>query len=85
MNITKLIPFNIRIKSLYWVIKENEIEADLTILFNKIDMDEYDAARVLLNELECKWIMLSHTAPNWFDDHIAKFAKANAMLNFFGY
>ena len=38
MNITKFIPFNIKIKSLYWVRKEREIDSDLSNLFSKIDM-----------------------------------------------
>ena len=54
MNITKLIPFEIRIKTLYWVRKEKEIDSDLSSLFNKIDNDEYDVAMILLNQLRDK-------------------------------
>lgn len=83
MNITKFIPFNIRIKSLYWVRKEREIDSDLSILFSKIDNDEYEQGRVLLNELQNKWTELSFNSPKWFQlDYISQFSKAEAMLNF---
>lgn len=83
MNITKFIPFNIRIKSLYWVRKEREIDSDLSILFSKIDNDEYEQGRVLLNELQNKWTELSFNSPKWFQiDYISQFSRAEAMLNF---
>jgi hypothetical protein len=83
MNITKLIPFNIRIKSLYWVRKEREIDLDLSNLFSKIDNDEYEQGRMLLNELRGKWIEFSHTSPEWFQlEYIPQFSKAESMLNF---
>jgi hypothetical protein len=83
MEITKLIPFNIRIKSLYWVRKESEIDSDLSNLFSKIDNDEYEQGKILLNELRNKWIELSHTSPKWFQlEYIPQFSKAEAMLNF---
>lgn len=83
MNITKFIPFNIRIKSLYWVRKEREIDSDLSNLFSKIDNDEYKEGRVLLNELKNKWTELSFNSPEWFQlDYISQFSRAEAMLNF---
>jgi hypothetical protein len=83
MNITKLIPFEIRIKSLYWVRKEREIDSDLSNLFSTIDDDEYELARVLLNNLKNKWTELSFNSPEWFKiDYISQFSKAEAMLNF---
>lgn len=83
MNITKLIPFNIRIKSLYWVKKEREINLDLSNLFSTIDNDEYEQGRILLNELRDKWVELSYTSPEWFQlEYISQFSKAEAMLNF---
>ena len=83
MNITKLIPYNIRIKSLYWVRKEKEINSDLSNLFSKIDNDEYEQGRSLLNELRGKWVEFSHTSPEWFQlEYIPQFSKAEAMLNF---
>jgi hypothetical protein len=83
INITKLIPFNIRIKSLYWVKKEREIDSDLSNLFSKIDNDEYEQGRISLNELRDKWTEFSHTAPEWFQlEYIPQFSKAEAMLNF---
>ena len=83
MNITKYIPFNIRIKTLYWVRKEKEIKSDLSNLFSKIDNDEYKEGRMLLNELINKWTELSYNSPEWFQiDHISEFVRAEAMLNF---
>lgn len=83
MNITKIIPFNIRIKSLYWFRKEKEINSDLKTLFSKIDNDEYDSAEKLLTELRDKWTEISHTAPQWFVlKYIPEFARAESMLNF---
>jgi hypothetical protein len=83
MNITKLIPVNIRIKSLYWVRKEREIDSDLSNLFSKIDNDEYEQGRILLNELRDKWTEFSQTSPEWFQlKYIPQFSKAEAMLNF---
>jgi len=63
MDITKLIPYNIRIKSLYWVKKEREINSDLSNLFSKIDNDEFEEATILLNDLKNKWIEFSHSSP----------------------
>jgi len=83
MNITKFIPFNIKIKSLYWVRKEREIDSDLSNLFSKIDNDEYKEGRVLLNELKNKWNELTFNSPEWFQlDYISQFSRAEAMLNF---
>lgn len=83
MNITKFIPFNIRIKSFYWVKKEREIDSDLSNLFSKIDNDKYEQGRVLLNELKNKWTELSFNSPEWFQlDYISQFSRAEAMLNF---
>ena len=83
MNITKFIPFNIRIKSLYWVKKEREIDSELSNLFSKIDNDEYEQGRLLLNELRDKWTELSFNSPEWFQlEYISQFEKAEAMLNF---
>jgi hypothetical protein len=83
MTITKFIPFNIKIKSLYWVRKEREIDSDLSNLFSKIDNDEYKEGRVLLNELKNKWDELTFNSPEWFQlDYISQFSRAEAMLNF---
>lgn len=81
VNITKFIPYNIRVKSLYWVRREKEIEIDLTNLFSKIDNDEYEEAWLLLEELKTKWIPIK--CPEWFLlEYIPQFSKAEAMLNF---
>lgn len=83
MNITKMIPFNIRIKTLYWVRKEKEINKDLEKLFKLFDDDRYIECRLLLEELREKWIEFSHKAPQWFVmKYIPEFTRAEAMLNF---
>ena len=83
MNIAKIVPFNIRIKTLYWVRKEKEINSDLLKLFSKIDEDKYKEGRILLNNLKDKWTELSWESPEWFQlEYISQFARAEAMLNF---
>ena len=78
--ITKLIPFSIKIKSLYWVRKEREINSDLKDLFSKIDNDQYEEASILLEELRTKWNI---KCPEWFLlEYIPQFSKAQAMLDF---
>ena len=83
MNIAKIVPFDIRIKTLYWVRKEKEINSDLLKLFSKIDEDKYKEGRILLNNLKDKWTELSWESPEWFQlEYISQFARAEAMLNF---
>ncbi len=84
MNITKLIPVNIRIKSLYWVRKEREIDTDLSNLFSKIDNDDYKQGRILLKQFRDKWTEeLSNGSPEWFDfQYMPEFVRAEAMLDF---
>lgn len=83
MNISKIIPFSIRIKTLYWVKKEKEIDNDLLKLFNKIDEDDYVEARLLLESLRKKWTVLSQNSPDWFQlEYISQFSRAESMLNF---
>lgn len=84
MNISKIIPFSIRIKTLYWVKKEKEIDNDLLKLFNKIDDgDDYVETRLLLESLRKKWTLLSKNSPDWFQlEYISQFSRAESMLNF---
>ena len=78
--LSKLIPFKITVKSLYWVRKEREINLDLEDLFSKIDNDQYEEASILLKELRIKWNI---KCPEWFLlEYIPQFSKAEAMLNF---
>ncbi len=82
-NITKLIPANIRIKSLYWVIKEKEINLDLSELFSLIDIADYEKANTLLPILYNKWHEISYKAPEWFSlEYMPKFTRAESMLSF---
>lgn len=81
--ISKFIPFDIRIKSLYWVRKEKEIDEELTQLFKVIDADKYNEGRIMLEQLREKWEVFSHNAPQWFQlEYLSQFSKAESMLNF---
>lgn len=81
--ITKLIPANIRIKSLYWVKKEKEIDSDLLLLFSLIDNDKYLEAEETLNDLKNKWVEQFHHAPEWFIfEYKPQFVRAEAMISF---
>jgi len=83
MNWKELIPWDIKIKSLYWVQKEKEINKDLEDIFYLIDQDAYADARLLKDYFFDKWTLISHNAPEWFQlDYIPEFSRAEAMLNF---
>ena len=79
MDISKYIPLSIQIKTLYWVMKEIEIEAELAVLFAEIDDEKYEEAREYLEYLKEKWPV---QGPGWFHAHIAELARAEAMLDF---
>ena len=81
--LAKYIPFEIRVKSLYWVRKEKELDIDLINLFSLIDVEELDAAGVTLNGLLEKWTETSHRAPKWFmEKSLPQLQKAEAMILF---
>lgn len=83
MNLTKFIPWGIKIKSWYWVKKEKEIDKELTELFNLIDTDQYKEARILLNKLQDKWNTEGGLVPNWFyKEHVSLLVKAESQLDF---
>jgi len=83
MNISKIIPFNIRVKTLYWVRKEKEINSDLSLLFSKIDNNDYVEGKLLLENLKNKWIEFSQKSPEWFQlEYISQFSRAESMLYF---
>ena len=91
INFSKIIPINVRIKTLYWVRKERlywvrkerEINVDLERLFDKIDTDKYSEALTILNQLREKWTPFSFNYPKWFQiEYIGQFSKAEAMINF---
>jgi len=86
MNISKLIPFSVRIKTLYWVRKEKEIDSDLTELFALIDEDDYKQGRIKLELLVDKWTLFSQSSPKWFQlEYISQLSKAESMMNFLEY
>lgn len=73
MNWKKLIPAQtyIKIKSLYTIEREKILNSELTELFGLIDIDEYNKAEVLLNELKLK-----------YGDTVPELSKASAMISF---
>lgn len=80
--LTKFIPAQTQIKSLYWVRKEKKLDHDLNVLFSLIDDEIYISARYALNDLVEKW-PCAQSSPSWFKEKCyPAFAKAEAMLNF---
>lgn len=83
MDIRKYIPWQIKIKSLYWVIKEKEIDYDLKKLFDLIDNGEFNEGRVMLSTLRMKWELFSQSAPKWFQmEYPPQFVKAESIISF---
>ena len=75
-TLCKFIPSRVRIKTLYWVQKEIEIDKDLTKLFELIDNDQFSGAFKLLEELQLKWIGIKPNPPDWFHkDYIGQLTK----------
>ena len=81
-NITKFIPFEIRIKTLYWVNLEREIKYELERLYEVIDNGDVKFARMMLNDMLEKWEPIGIDCPKWFWEYIAKFQNADSMISF---
>jgi hypothetical protein len=80
-NITKLIPFGIKVKSLYWVRKSREINDELEDLFGFIDDDMYNEAEIMLKSMQEKWEGIE--TPEWFFyEYLSQLTRAEAMINF---
>lgn len=78
----KLIPIEIKIKSLYWKEKEDQIENDLKNIFNLLDNDDYDDVEKLISQFRLKWENNAETYPLWLYEKIAQISKAQAMFDF---
>ena len=82
MNISKLIPCKIIIKTLYWTRKENEMIADLNRVCEKIDKEESDA-RESFEEIKEKWETQAEKAPYWFAKELySELIRLETMLAF---
>lgn len=82
-TLCKFIPRKVRIKTLYWVQKEIEIDKDLEKLFELIDNDQFSGAFKLLEELKLKWLGIKPNPPDWFyKDYTGQLIKAETMLYF---
>ena len=82
-SLCRFIPYRVKIKSLYWVLKEAEINSELEVLFSKIDNDCFNEAFLILENMQSKWIGFKPNPPDWFrKDYIGQLTKAETMLYF---
>ena len=77
----KLVPVEIKIKSLYWREKEVEMENDLKNIFNLLDNDNYDNVENLIDQFREKWES-TEIYPLWLYQIFAQINKAESMYNF---
>lgn len=78
--IKKLIPVEIKIKSLYWKQKESEMESDLIKIYHKLDIDEYDGVQQMIDEFHQKWDGMK--MPLWLGLKSAEISRAQSMYVF---
>lgn len=77
--IKKLIPVEIKIKSLYWKQKEDEMDSDLQKIFHKLDIDEYDDVQNMIDEFHQKWDAIKK--PMWLSLKSAEISRAQSMYH----
>ena len=78
--IKKLIPVEIKIKSLYWKQKESEMESDLIKIYHKLDIDEYDGVQQMIDEFHQKWDGMK--MPLWLSLKSAEISRAQSTYHF---
>lgn len=78
--IKKLIPVEIKIKSLYWKEKEKEMESDLQKIFNKLDIDDYSNIPSMIYDFRKKWGSIF--LPSWLSIKSTEITRAEAMYDF---
>jgi len=93
--IKKLIPVEIKIKSLYWKQKEDEMDSDLKKIFRQLDIDEYDDVQKIFRQLDIdeyddvqnmidefhqKWDVIKK--PIWLSLKSAEISRAQTMYYF---
>lgn len=78
--IKKLMPAKIEIRSLYWVSIQKEMDADLVVIFGKIDEDKYEDAKTLIEGFRQKWDGKKY--PEWIEGTYAQICRAQSMVDF---
>ncbi len=76
----KLIPAHIEIRSLYWIQYEKSMDKELVLIFEKIDSDEYENAKELIEKFHENHSQ--STVPFWVAKKMAEIYRAESMLNF---
>lgn len=77
--ISKFIPVSIEIHSLYWVRIYKLMDSDLRLIFNCIDVGEYNMAMTLIDRFHTKWDGRKY--PKWVSRKHSQIHRAEAMLN----
>jgi hypothetical protein len=80
MNISKLIPAYIQIRSLYWVKIEKSMDNRLVAIFDAIDCDKYETADILIKEFYQRFDGMKY--PKWVESTYAEITRVSTMLNF---
>lgn len=78
--IQKLIPAYIEIRSLYWIKFSKQMNGKLKEIFEKIDSDKYEEAKILIENFHSNYNQSS--APRWVAEEMASIYKAESMLFF---
>jgi len=78
--IKKLIPAYIDVRSLYWVRHEKKMDLALGDIFDAIDKDDYEKAKILIKEFESTFSQGG--VPNWVAKKYAEIYRAKSMLSF---
>jgi hypothetical protein len=78
--IKKIIPAYIEVRSLYWVQYNQEMERKLEFIFDSIDNEWYDLAKIAIDVFEEDYNQ--GTVPKWVAENMAAIYKAKSMLAF---
>lgn len=78
--ITRFIPVEIKIKTLYWKKLEQEMEGELKTIFEKIDNDDFEGIPILIDNFRNKWGRIN--MPIWLAIKSTEVSRAEAMYNF---
>jgi hypothetical protein len=76
----KMLPAYIEIRSLYWVQVGSKMESSLKCIFDSIDKDDYQQAKVLIKEFES--VFTQNEAPNWIAGKYSEIQRAKSMITF---
>lgn len=78
-HLSKLIPIHIQIKTLYWDRMEKQMTKDLSVIFNKLDVDDYEDVSSLISKFHEKWDGRKY--PKWMYHKLSEIYRAEAMYN----